>query len=167
MAPGLSRGIVNFHFESKEKLLVATLQHMADEYSAHWRATLLKAGDDPAQQLCALVMAISIARSATSASSRPGAPSGARRSRARPIRRCAAPMTRAYQTVFIDLCRKLKDDGGYSFRPLFDGARPQCHAGGPLAAPDDGHRGCDPRNRPAGRRRVSGFGFSAPLSAAG
>ena len=28
---GLSRGIVNFHFESKEKLLVATLQYMADE----------------------------------------------------------------------------------------------------------------------------------------
>src|SRR6187402_566373 len=47
---GLSRGIVNFHFESKEKLLVATLQHMADEYSAHWRAALLKAGDDPARQ---------------------------------------------------------------------------------------------------------------------
>ena len=35
---GLSRGIVNFHFESKEKLLVATLQYMADEYSQHWRA---------------------------------------------------------------------------------------------------------------------------------
>ncbi|WP_457155514.1 TetR family transcriptional regulator, partial [Mesorhizobium sp. P5_C1] len=28
---GLSRGIVNFHFESKEKLLIATLQHMYDE----------------------------------------------------------------------------------------------------------------------------------------
>src|SRR3954467_7016212 len=40
---GLSRGIVNFHFESKEKLLIATLQFMADEYSAHWRAALLKA----------------------------------------------------------------------------------------------------------------------------
>src|SRR5919109_4630275 len=35
---GLSRGIVNFHFESKEKLLVATLQYMADEYARHWRA---------------------------------------------------------------------------------------------------------------------------------
>src|SRR5215216_7504193 len=44
---GLSRGIVNFHFESKEKLLVATLQYMADEYSQHWRAALQKAGDDP------------------------------------------------------------------------------------------------------------------------
>src|SRR3954462_6061063 len=42
---GLSRGFVNFHFESKEKLLVATLQYMADEYSQHWRAALQKAGD--------------------------------------------------------------------------------------------------------------------------
>ena len=54
---GLSRGIVNFHFESKEKLLVATLQYMADEYSAHWRAALQKAGDDPARQLGVLVAA--------------------------------------------------------------------------------------------------------------
>ncbi|MER9755456.1 transcriptional regulator BetI [Mesorhizobium sp. M0166] len=54
---GLSRGIVNFHFESKEKLLVATLQYMYDEYSAHWRSALQKAGDDPARQLQALVAA--------------------------------------------------------------------------------------------------------------
>ncbi len=54
---GLSRGIVNFHFESKEKLLVATLQHMAEEYAAHWRSALAKAGEDPAKRLKALVSA--------------------------------------------------------------------------------------------------------------
>src|SRR4051812_22169827 len=54
---GLSRGIVNFHFESKEKLLVATLQYMADEYSQHWRAALQKAGDRSAHQLLTLVAA--------------------------------------------------------------------------------------------------------------
>ena len=54
---GLSRGIVNFHFESKEKLLVATPQFMADEYATHWRTALTKAGDDPANQLKALVAA--------------------------------------------------------------------------------------------------------------
>ena len=31
---GLSQGIVNLHFESKEKLLVATLRRLADEYNA-------------------------------------------------------------------------------------------------------------------------------------
>jgi TetR/AcrR family transcriptional repressor of bet genes len=54
---GLSRGIVNFHFESKEKLLVATLQFMADEYAAHWRTALARAGDGPAGKLMALVAA--------------------------------------------------------------------------------------------------------------
>ena len=54
---GLSRGIVNFHFESKEKLLVATLQYMADEYSAHWRAALERSAGDSARQLAALVAA--------------------------------------------------------------------------------------------------------------
>ena len=37
---GLSRGIVNFHFESKEKLLISTLQFMSDEYASHWNAAL-------------------------------------------------------------------------------------------------------------------------------
>jgi len=54
---GLSRGIVNFHFESKEKLLIATLQHMYEEYSSHWRQALERAGEDPADQLKALVAA--------------------------------------------------------------------------------------------------------------
>lgn len=54
---GLSRGIVNFHFESKDKLLVATLQFMAEEYAAHWRAAIAKAGNDPAKRLRALVAA--------------------------------------------------------------------------------------------------------------
>jgi TetR/AcrR family transcriptional repressor of bet genes len=54
---GLSRGIVNFHFESKDKLLVATLQHMAEEYAAHWRGAVAKAGTDPASRLKALVSA--------------------------------------------------------------------------------------------------------------
>ena len=52
---GMSRGIVNFHFESKDRLLTATLQFLSDEYSAHWRAALDKAGDNPADQLFALV----------------------------------------------------------------------------------------------------------------
>lgn len=54
---GLSRGIVNFHFESKEKLLVATLQFLADEYAGHWEAALAKAGPGPAARLKALVAA--------------------------------------------------------------------------------------------------------------
>ena len=53
----LSRGIVNFHFESKEKLLVATLQYMADEYASHWNAALAKAQPNAGSRMWALVNA--------------------------------------------------------------------------------------------------------------
>lgn len=54
---GLSRGIVNFHFESKEKLLVATLRYLSDEYRTHWRSAIGAAGESPAAKLWALAAA--------------------------------------------------------------------------------------------------------------
>jgi AcrR family transcriptional regulator len=112
---GLSRGIVNFHFESKEKLLVATLQYMADEYAAHWRQALHKAGPEPANQLAGLVAAdfdraICTKRKLAAwcafwgeAKSRPTYQS------------LCGSRDAAYQTVFIDLCTALKEEGGYDF----------------------------------------------------
>jgi len=52
---GLSLGIVNLHFESKEKLLLETLKYLAKEYHQLWEKTLQKAGPDPADKLAALV----------------------------------------------------------------------------------------------------------------
>ncbi len=54
---GLSHGLVLFHFETKEKLLSETLAHLAEEYRANWSAALAAAGNDPAQQLNALIEA--------------------------------------------------------------------------------------------------------------
>jgi TetR/AcrR family transcriptional repressor of bet genes len=54
---GVSHGLVNFHFESKEKLLTATLMFMAAEYRQNWQSALAAAGDHPAQKLAALLMA--------------------------------------------------------------------------------------------------------------
>ncbi len=54
---GLSRGIVNFHFESKDKLLTETLRFMARSYEDHWRAAIAKAGPSPAEQLWSVVEA--------------------------------------------------------------------------------------------------------------
>lgn len=54
---GLSRGIVNFHFESKERLLLETLRHIAAEYDANWRQALVEAGPDPAERLRAVIAA--------------------------------------------------------------------------------------------------------------
>jgi len=51
----LSRGIVNFHFQSKENLLEETLRYLAEEYRGVWQRALDAAGSDPAAQLEALV----------------------------------------------------------------------------------------------------------------
>ncbi|MBI1172593.1 TetR family transcriptional regulator [bacterium] len=54
---GLSHGLVNFHFETKEKLLSETLAYLAEEYRLNWLSYLEGAGDDPAAQLAALLQA--------------------------------------------------------------------------------------------------------------
>lgn len=54
---GLSHGLVNFHFETKEKLLEETLAFLAEEYRENWQAALAAAATDPASQLAALIRA--------------------------------------------------------------------------------------------------------------
>jgi TetR/AcrR family transcriptional repressor of bet genes len=53
---GLSQGIINLHFQSKERLLVETLKYIADEYRHTWKKVLSGAGKSPAERLEALVM---------------------------------------------------------------------------------------------------------------
>ncbi len=52
---GLSLGIVNLHFKSKDKLFEETLSYLSDEYEAAWTNALGKAGDSPAEKLTAMV----------------------------------------------------------------------------------------------------------------
>ena len=52
---GLSLGIVNLHFQSKEKLFEETLSYLSDEYEASWVNALRNAGDSPAEKLTAMV----------------------------------------------------------------------------------------------------------------
>lgn len=52
---GLSQGIINLHFQSKERLLVETLRYLADEYKRTWEKRLQEAGTSPADQLWAMV----------------------------------------------------------------------------------------------------------------
>ena len=114
---GLSRGIVNFYFESKEKLLVATLQHMAEEYAAHWRSALAKASGDPADQLLALVRAdfdpaICNRRKLAAWC----AFWGEARSRPTYQAHCGS-RDEAYQLLLERMCRDLADSGNYSLDP--------------------------------------------------
>ena len=53
----LSHGLVNFHFETKEKLLAETLSYLAEEYRLNWTEALEAAGSDPAARLNALIEA--------------------------------------------------------------------------------------------------------------
>jgi len=56
-AAGMSPGIVNFYFRTKEQLLAATLEFIAGEYESSWRTQLAAAGDAPAAQLEAMIEA--------------------------------------------------------------------------------------------------------------
>lgn len=52
---GLSQGIINLHFQSKDRLLLETLKYVVDEYRAVWEKALAREYDTAAEQLAALV----------------------------------------------------------------------------------------------------------------
>lgn len=52
---GLSQGIVNLHFNSKDNLLAATLRYLAGEYDELFMRVLNKQPGDPAARLLALM----------------------------------------------------------------------------------------------------------------
>lgn len=54
---GVSYGVVGFYFKTKDDLLLATLQWLADEYTQVWREAVEKAGPLPANRLKAIINA--------------------------------------------------------------------------------------------------------------
>ena len=52
---GLSQGIINLHFQSKDRLLVETLRFLSEQYRSAWEKAIEKAGDAPADKLAAMV----------------------------------------------------------------------------------------------------------------
>ena len=54
---GMSRGIINFYFASKEMLLRETLKTLIDEYEAEWAEAIAKTGDEGRVKLDALIAA--------------------------------------------------------------------------------------------------------------
>lgn len=56
-AAGLSHGLVNFHFESKEKLLAETLKYLAEDYRQTWMQAVSRAGEQVERQLDAFLRA--------------------------------------------------------------------------------------------------------------
>lgn len=54
---GVAHGLVNFHFKTKDILLSETLSFLWEEYRQNWGVALAAAGNDPADQLSALIHA--------------------------------------------------------------------------------------------------------------
>ena len=52
---GMSRGIINFYFTSKEMMLRETLKSLIDDYEATWREAMADAGEDARQRLLILI----------------------------------------------------------------------------------------------------------------
>ena len=55
---GLSRGIGNFHFQSKEQLLLESLRTLYKEFEDGWRNAVANAGSSPVEQLKELIKTI-------------------------------------------------------------------------------------------------------------
>ena len=109
----LSRGIVNFHFQSKEALLVATLEHLAEEYRAHWRRALERAGPSTIERLGALVDADFERRVCNRKKIAVWfAFWGEARSRPTYLEVCGR-LDRDYFAMLRDLCAAAAADGGY------------------------------------------------------
>ncbi len=56
-AAGLSVGIINFHFDSKDNLLADCLRHLSTEYTDNWKSALAAAETGAARRLEAMLLA--------------------------------------------------------------------------------------------------------------
>ena len=113
----LSRGIVNFHFESKENLLLETLQFMSDEYAQNWEECLASAPADTASRISVLVTADLDKKVCTprkvaawfalmaEAKSRPA------------YQKLCWERDRKYRAVLEELCQMAKEEAGYQYDP--------------------------------------------------
>ena len=110
---GLSQGIINLHFQSKERLLIETLRYIADEYRQTWKKALNGVGDSPAARLEALVMVdFRLPVCDRNKLAVWFAFWGERKSRPT-YRQICAERDRAYRTEMVQVCQALIDAGGY------------------------------------------------------
>jgi TetR/AcrR family transcriptional repressor of bet genes len=110
---GLSQGIINLHFQSRDRLLVETLRYIADEYRVAWEKALSGAGDDPADQLAALV-AVDFKRPVCDRNKLAVWFAFWGESKSRPTyRKICALRDMAYRQQMVEVCRNLIEQGGY------------------------------------------------------
>ncbi|MGB3147478.1 MAG: TetR family transcriptional regulator C-terminal domain-containing protein [Paracoccaceae bacterium] len=114
---GLSHGLVNFHFKSKELLLTETLHFLAEEYRANWAEALAKAPANPAQRLDAMLRSDFNPEICTPAKLAAWCAFwGEAQSRPLYQEQCGSNDA-DYLRMLEDLCAELRDAGSYSYNP--------------------------------------------------
>jgi len=110
----LSRGIINLHFQSKEKLLLETLAYVVDEYKALWESALDKAGDSNTEQLAALIK-VDFHRSVCDRDKLAVWFAFWSETKSRPTyRKLCADRDRAYDAMILQLCTRITSEGAYT-----------------------------------------------------
>lgn len=110
---GLSQGIINLHFQSKDRLLVETLRYIADGYRVAWETAVEGAGPSPAEQLAALV-AVDFKQPVCDRNKLAVWFAFWGESKARPTyRKICAQRDMAYRNELVQLCEQLIEEGGY------------------------------------------------------
>lgn len=116
---GLSQGIINLHFHSKERLLEETLRFVVDEYHAHWFKTLENRGESAAEKLAALA-GMNFDKVVCQRNKLAVWFAFWGESRSRPTyRKICAERDREYKQVLTGLCAEIIDEGGYQVRADF------------------------------------------------
>jgi TetR/AcrR family transcriptional repressor of bet genes len=110
---GLSQGIINLHFQSKERLLVETLRYIAEEYRVAWEKAVKEAGPSPAEQLAALV-AVDFKPPVCDRNKLAVWFAFWGESKSRPTyRKICALRDMAYRQEMVQLCEQLIEEGDY------------------------------------------------------
>jgi TetR/AcrR family transcriptional repressor of bet genes len=116
-AAGVSHGLINFHFQTKESLFAETLSHMSNQHRAIWTKALAAAGPAAADRLNALILAeIDEANFCKERLNALCVFWGGAQSQQLYLNQCG-DNDRAQIHAFEEACGRLSDEGGYGIDP--------------------------------------------------
>ena len=111
---GLSQGIINLHFQSKERLLVETLRLIGEEYRLAWEKALAEAGESPVDKLRALV-AVDFTPAVCHRNTLAVWFAFWAESKSRPTyRKICADRDKSYRREIVRVCAQLIEQGNYT-----------------------------------------------------
>lgn len=111
---GLSHGLINFHFRTKEQLLSDTLRFLMNEYRVTWSEALESAGPRPADQLAALLRA-DFAETICTEEKRTAWVAFWGEAQSRPVYQdLCGPMDQEYALRLEEICARLVVEGDYA-----------------------------------------------------